>query len=108
MKDKVVHIITGEIKGGIYYPKDCVPSIKAIDYLKGLPRSSLPKSLIHRGGLSNSEVYRLLKDGAVIINGKKPQPNEYVEYPVKELVFFPSGKRKTTLVGGSKNDTASS
>ena len=98
MKDKVVHIITGEIKDGVYIPRNCTQSIKAIDYLKSLPRSLLPESLIHKAGLSNSEVYRLLKNRSVIINGKKPQPNEYVEYPVTELVFFPSGKRKTTLV----------
>lgn len=99
MEDKIAHVVTGEIKDGVYIPCTCTRSIKAFDYLKSIPRSWIPKSLIHKGDSSNSEVYRWLKEGAVIINGRKPQPNEYVEYPVKELTFFPAGKRKTTLVG---------
>ena len=75
--------------------------VKAIEYLKGLPRQYLPRSSLHKEP-SNSEIYRWLKDGAVVINGGKPKPNDLVEYPITELVFFPSGKRKVTLVKEEK------
>ena len=73
--------------------------ITAIDYLKGWPREWLPKSLEH--GIrppSNSELFRWLRDGAIIINGQTPKPYEEITFPITELVFFPKGKRRTTLV----------
>ncbi len=96
---ETVYMISGRIEGGVYYSETCKPSVKAIDYLKGLPRHILPKSSLHKGETSNSEIYRWLKDGAVVINGRKPKPVEYIELPVTELVFFPKGSRKTTIVG---------
>jgi len=90
-------MITGEIKDGVYHPLRSTPSIKAIDYIKGLPKAWLPRGM--RGDPSNTEIYNWLENRAIVINGKRPEPNEYVEYPIKELVFFPSGGRKTTIGG---------
>jgi hypothetical protein len=47
---------------------------------------------------SNAELRRWLKSGAVIVNGRKPGPAAIVEWPIEELVFFPSGKLKTTII----------
>lgn len=47
---------------------------------------------------SNSEIMRWLNNQSVIINGKRPKANEIVEYPITQLVFFPKGKRKTTVI----------
>ncbi len=72
---------------------------KAFDYLKSLPKQFLPKSVI-KGirEVSNAELKRWLNDKAVIINGETPAANDSISFPVEELVFFPAGKRKTTLV----------
>lgn len=47
---------------------------------------------------SNSELKRWLKKSSVVINRKKPQPNDEVFFPIIELVFFPKGKRKCTIM----------
>lgn len=47
---------------------------------------------------SNSEIMRWLNNQSVIINGKKPKANEQVEFPITQLVFFPKGKRRTTVI----------
>lgn len=47
---------------------------------------------------SGSEVRRWLKNKAVIINGKTPSPEDEVTFPIKQLVFFPKSKRKTTVL----------
>lgn len=39
---------------------------------------------------SNSELYRCLKQKAVIINGSRLQPNDTIEFPITQLVFFPN------------------
>ena len=59
---------------------------------------SLPLSIEgkHLGQPSNGEVKRWLENKAVKINGKFPLPNDNIYHPIKELVFFPNGKRKTT------------
>ena len=72
--------------------------MKAIEFLKSLPRSWLPKSLDN--GIrepSNSQLMRWLRDRAVIINGKTPSPFDEIDFPINELVFFPSSKRRTTI-----------
>ena len=73
--------------------------MKAIEFLKSLPRSWLPRSLDN--GIrepSNSQLFRWLKDKAVIINSKTPLPLEEIDLPINELVFFPSSKRRTTII----------
>lgn len=46
---------------------------------------------------SNAEIKRWLKSSSVIINGKKPNVNDEIEFPITELVYFPKGKRRTTV-----------
>ncbi len=79
--------------------------MKAIEYVEGLPRGWIPKGLpkkLDSGGqtmdASNSEIRRWLKEGSVVINGKKVAPGDEVEIPIRELVFFPTSKRKTTIL----------
>jgi len=48
---------------------------------------------------TRSEVKRWIKNKAIIINGEKDHdPNEEVDFPIFTLVFFPKGKRKTTMI----------
>lgn len=47
---------------------------------------------------SNSELYSMLKDRAVLINGIYPLPSDEIETPIKQLMFFPNGKRKATML----------
>lgn len=70
----------------------------AYEFLKTFPY--LPSSAEGRygGRPSNSEVRRWLINRAVIINKKVPQPNDKVNFPIKRLIFFPKGKRKTTMM----------
>ena len=73
--------------------------MKALSYLKSIPRTWMPLSIERPcQQVSNSEIVRWLKSGSVIINGKRPLPLDEVEFPITELVFFPSGKRKTTII----------
>lgn len=70
----------------------------ALEYLKSLPRMWLP--MVSERGIhhpSNSDLWRLLSRGSVIINGKKPSPNEKIKFPITELVFYPKGKRVTII-----------
>ncbi len=46
---------------------------------------------------TNSEIKRWLKKRSVVINGKRPNVSDTVEFPIIELVFFPNGKRKCTM-----------
>ena len=72
--------------------------MKAIEYLKGLPREYLPKNR-ERGGKapSNSYLWRWLEKGSVIINGETPKPKEGITLPIEELIFFPKGRRVTIV-----------
>jgi hypothetical protein len=47
---------------------------------------------------TNAEIRRWLDQKSVIINGMRPRAKEVVEFPITELVFFPKGKRKTTVL----------
>lgn len=47
---------------------------------------------------SGSEVRRWLKNKAVLINGETPGPEDEVTFPIRQLVFFPKSKRKTTVL----------
>ena len=77
--------------------------MNALEYLKSLPRSWLPQSRegSKRGHPSNSELWRWLDKGAVIINTRKPKPNDKIVFPITELIFFPKGNRVTMV--GDKN-----
>jgi hypothetical protein len=47
---------------------------------------------------SKSEMKRWLDQQSVVINGVRPSANDIVEFPVTELIFFPKGKRRTTVI----------
>jgi len=57
-----------------------------------------PHSIERSGASSWSEVRRWLENGAVEINGKRPKPNDPLEWPVWSLVFFPGSKVRRTTV----------
>ena len=72
--------------------------MKAIEYLKSLPRSWLPRS-IKGGNLSNTELNNALRNKSVFINGMYPGPLGEVDLPVYQLQFFPKSKnRRTTYI----------
>lgn len=47
---------------------------------------------------SNSQIMRLLKQGAITINSKKPQPYDEIEFPIKELVFYKGKSSQVTIL----------
>ena len=48
---------------------------------------------------SQSEVRRWIKSGSVLINGERPTDFDHVlTFPITELILFPKGKRKCTLL----------
>jgi hypothetical protein len=54
---------------------------------------------------SKSEIRRWLDSSSVEINGKFPTSKDECgdeEFPLTSLIFFPNGKRKTTMVGYSE------
>ena len=70
----------------------------AITYLNGL-RPAIPMSAEKPCALmSNSELIRHLKSGAILFNGETVSPFENIDFPVFSLVFFPKSNRKVTLV----------
>lgn len=65
----------------------------AYEYLVGLPW--VPMAM--NGNLpikaSNSQKKRWLQNKSVLINGIKPGPDDLIELPVKQLVFFPGNEK---------------
>lgn len=48
---------------------------------------------------TNAEIKRWLDQGAVIINGIRPKAKDRVNFPIRQLVFFPkSFNRRTTVI----------
>ena len=47
---------------------------------------------------SGSELRRWFANKAVVINGTTPKATDEIEFPITQLVFFPKGKRKTTVL----------
>lgn len=70
----------------------------AFEYLKSVPY--LPASREGRkcGQPSNSEIRRWLMKKSVIINGTKPLPGDEINFPIRKLIFFPSGESKCTIL----------
>lgn len=68
----------------------------ALDFLRSI--KWLPMSTERCERPSNSEIKRWLRKKAVIINNQRPLPEDTVNFPITELVFFPNGKRKCTMV----------
>ena len=57
----------------------------------------LPCGCDECGGKSNSEIRRLLSKGSIQINETRPKEKDNIDLPIWDLVFFPKGKRKTTM-----------
>lgn len=70
--------------------------VTAWGFLRDFP--FCPWSVERTGKATNSEKRRWLQNKAVIINGERPGPDDSITYPITELVFFPKGKRKTTMM----------
>ena len=77
-------------------------TVTAFEFLKDFP--FLPVAIergknrgLHYGRPSNSEIKRWLKSRSVIINGVTPLFDDEINFLVLELVFFPNGKRRTTM-----------
>ena len=47
---------------------------------------------------SNGEIRRWCKNKAVIINNETVSWDELIDFPVFSIVFFPNGKRRTTIL----------
>jgi len=72
----------------------------AFTYIKGLEflpvvRTRGKKSTFGRP--SNSEIFRWLESGSIIINGVKLKPYDYIDYPIEQLIFFPKGQTVTMI-----------
>lgn len=50
------------------------------------------------GKPSNSELRRWLKNKSVRINQVFPRAEDFVEWPITDLVFFPGAKSQTTII----------
>ena len=49
--------------------------------------------------VSNSEVRRWIKNGSILINGKRPTSIDWkIDFPITQLVLFPKGKSRCTLI----------
>jgi len=72
----------------------------ALDYMVSVHDNGVGFRTIERGigKASRSEIRRWLNNGSIIINGKTPTSKEEVNLPVNELVLFPRGKQKTTIL----------
>lgn len=60
-------------------------------------RSWLPSSENRGAEPSISEIKRMLDQGAITLNGRKPDPDDKMEFPIWELVFFKGSKTQCTL-----------
>ena len=66
----------------------------AHEFLKSLPYLPYDKENMKERP-SNSCLYRWLDRGSVIINDVTPKPHDEIEFPLKNLIFFPKGKMVT-------------
>jgi len=47
--------------------------------------------------VSNSELKRWFKKKSILFNGETVDMNEKIDFPVHTIIFFPKGKRRTTM-----------
>lgn len=48
--------------------------------------------------MSNGELRRVIQQRGVLINTEPVEVSEEIDFPVFSIVFFPKGKRRTTLL----------
>lgn len=47
---------------------------------------------------SNSELQRWIKQGSILVNGERIDPNEEIDFPIISVILFPkSGNKRCTL-----------
>jgi hypothetical protein len=58
-----------------------------------MPSAEIPGNIA-----SSSEKKRWLENGAVIINGKKPRPDDIIDLMIEELILLPNSPRRCTMI----------
>ena len=73
--------------------------MKALEFLISL-RPAIPMSAEKPCiEMSNGELKRQMKQGAILINGERVWDYSEIVFPVESLVFFPnSARRRTTII----------
>lgn len=71
--------------------------MNALQFLITL-RPAIPFSAEKCASMSNGELRRHIEQGGVLINNERVSVSEEIDFPVFSIVFFPNGKRKTTIV----------
>lgn len=66
----------------------------AIPYSAEKPRDTEGRCVL----MSNGELRRQAKQGAILINGERFDADEPMDFPVFSLVFFPRSERRRTTV----------
>ncbi len=72
----------------------------AFEFMKGLKHdwwSLLPSNDEGKPTVSHGQIRRWLERRSVVINGIRPGPDDEITFPIESFVFFPKGKRKTTI-----------
>ena len=70
----------------------------ALEYLKSfdyLPIRNTQCAKVGRNGRYNpslSETKRWLMNGSVLINGVYPKPGDEIQFPIRQLIFFPNSR----------------
>ncbi len=77
---------------------DAFKFVKTLEYL---PSSTEGSKL---GRPSNSEIRRWLLKRSIVINGVRPLSGDELCFPIKGLIFFPSSKKKTTMVNEGETE----
>ncbi len=76
--------------------------MKAINFLKWVRDTTYccphTKEGSRVGMPSNGELRRWLAKGSVTINGVKPGVGDEIDWPIKELIFFPNGEAQVTII----------
>tara|TARA_B100000700_G_scaffold331341_1_gene463284 strand:+ start:154 stop:369 length:216 start_codon:yes stop_codon:yes gene_type:complete len=69
--------------------------MKAWQFLINLNISCQFHSKERKGKATNSELKRWLQNKAIIINGERPNFNDEISFPIRELILFPKKNRIT-------------
>jgi len=73
--------------------------MNAFDFICSLPH---PPMMMHGNKPcrpSKSEIKRWLQNQSVLINSKKPAPQDEIEFPIEQLIFFPKNeKSRCTMI----------